>query len=260
MSRVPIVNQEDLQILRYENGQYYKDHMDCFGSSTTTVQTDPDSRVSMDRISTMLMYLSDVEEGGETGLPDAIPVSPPDMKARMESESKCGYTAGVAVKPTKGSAILFYDLQADGNVDSFSMHRGCPVLKGTKWSATKWIHQGPFRPQGFGKLIRKRKRINPMSPGEVTDTHLWSPDVSQIVASEGECVDNDPHCPNWAAGEECENNPIWMRRRCSLSCGTCLQSDKVGAPTPDFKKHGCADGDFLCLKGKGVHVVSGVTF
>lgn len=25
------------------------------------------------------------------------------------------------------------------------MHAGCPVIKGEKWSATKWIHVQPFR-------------------------------------------------------------------------------------------------------------------
>lgn len=38
-----------------------------------------------------------------------------------------------------GTALLFYSLSLDAKVqDTASMHTGCPVLSGTKWSATKW--------------------------------------------------------------------------------------------------------------------------
>ena len=45
---------------------------------------------------------------------------------------------GLAVKPQAGSAVAFWSLQTDGRLDSGALHGGCPVLKGTKWSATKW--------------------------------------------------------------------------------------------------------------------------
>jgi prolyl 4-hydroxylase len=31
--------------------------------------------------------------------------------------------------------------------DPASMHTGCPVLSGVKWTATKWIHTAPFHPE-----------------------------------------------------------------------------------------------------------------
>ena len=38
-----------------------------------------------------------------------------------------------------GMALLFYSLKLDAKTqDDASMHTGCPVLSGTKWSATKW--------------------------------------------------------------------------------------------------------------------------
>lgn len=38
-----------------------------------------------------------------------------------------------------GMALLFYSLKLDAKTqDDASMHTGCPVLAGTKWSATKW--------------------------------------------------------------------------------------------------------------------------
>lgn len=55
---IPIEHGEGLQILRYTPGQEYKAHHDFF-SSTSKV-------ASNNRISTLVMYLNDVEQGGET--------------------------------------------------------------------------------------------------------------------------------------------------------------------------------------------------
>lgn len=51
--------------------------------------------------------------------------------------SLCG-----AVKARKGNALLFFSMKPDGSFDGASLHSGCPVLRGEKWSATKWIHSG----------------------------------------------------------------------------------------------------------------------
>lgn len=41
---------------------------------------------------------------------------------------------------------MFWSMHPDSKrEDSYSMHTGCPVLKGVKWTATKWIHSRPFR-------------------------------------------------------------------------------------------------------------------
>jgi hypothetical protein len=46
----------------------------------------------------------------------------------------------------QGDAFMFWSVHPDGTKqDSYSMHTGCPVLKGVKWTATKWIHGRPFR-------------------------------------------------------------------------------------------------------------------
>ena len=60
---------------------------------------------------------------------------PPQQTA--EHYSACAMK-GLAVKPAAGSAVAFWSLQTDGRLDSGALHGGCPVLKGTKWSATKW--------------------------------------------------------------------------------------------------------------------------
>ena len=50
--------------------------------------------------------------------------------------STCGQQ-GVAVKPRQGDALLFYSQTPNGTLDTLSLHSGCPVIHGNKWSATK---------------------------------------------------------------------------------------------------------------------------
>jgi hypothetical protein len=41
------------------------------------------------------------------------------------------------VKPRQGDALLFYSQTPNGTLDTLSLHSGCPVIHGNKWSATK---------------------------------------------------------------------------------------------------------------------------
>lgn len=57
-------NGEAIQILRYEHGQKYEPHFDYFHDKAN-------QELGGHRVATVLMYLSDVEKGGETVFPDA---------------------------------------------------------------------------------------------------------------------------------------------------------------------------------------------
>lgn len=59
-----IENGEDIQVLRYEPGQKYDPHYDYFADKVNIAR-------GGHRIVTVLMYLSDVEKGGETVFPSA---------------------------------------------------------------------------------------------------------------------------------------------------------------------------------------------
>ncbi len=63
----------------------------------------------------MIIYLSEVEEGGETVFPKL----------------------NLTIKPEKGDALLFYDMKPTGEVDDQTLHGGNKVLKGEKWIVTK---------------------------------------------------------------------------------------------------------------------------
>ena len=54
------------------------------------------------------------------------------------SFSTCGQK-GLSVKPKKGDALMFYNLLENGRTDGTSLHQGCPVIRGDKWTATKRI-------------------------------------------------------------------------------------------------------------------------
>lgn len=124
-SQVPVENGELIQVLRYEKEQYYKPHHDYF-SDTFNIKR------GGQRIATMLMYLSDTVEGGETYFPLA-----------GSGECSCGgkMVKGFSVKPVKGDAVLFWSMGLDGQSDPNSIHGGCEVIAGEKWSATKWMRQ-----------------------------------------------------------------------------------------------------------------------
>ncbi len=40
--------------------------------------------------------------------------------------------------------VIPCSLLPNGETDPTSLHGSCPTTKGEKWSATKWIHVGPF--------------------------------------------------------------------------------------------------------------------
>ncbi|KAJ4968440.1 hypothetical protein NE237_015141 [Protea cynaroides] len=124
-SQIPEENGELIQVLRYEKSQFYRAHRDYF-SDTFNLNR------GGQRVATMLMYLTDNVEGGETYFPMA-----------GSGECNCGARTikGLCVKPIKGDAVLFWSMGLDGESDMKSLHGGCEVLSGEKWSATKWMRQ-----------------------------------------------------------------------------------------------------------------------
>ncbi|XP_077231250.1 putative prolyl 4-hydroxylase 3 [Tasmannia lanceolata] len=132
---LPVEHGEGLQILHYEVGQKYEPHFDYFVDEFNT-------KNGGQRIATVLMYLSDVEEGGETVFPSA----------KVNSSSVLGWNElsecakkGISVKPRMGDALLFWSMRPDASLDPLSLHGGCPVISGNKWSSTKWLHVNEYK-------------------------------------------------------------------------------------------------------------------
>ncbi|KML36050.1 2OG-Fe(II) oxygenase [Cytobacillus firmus] len=108
---IPVEHGEGLQILNYKIGQEYKAHFDFF-SSTSKAASNP-------RISTLVMYLNDVEQGGETYFPKL----------------------NLSVSPQKGMAVYFEYFYNDQNLNDLTLHGGAPVVIGDKWAATQWMRR-----------------------------------------------------------------------------------------------------------------------
>uniref|UniRef100_A0A6U1L3D7 procollagen-proline 4-dioxygenase n=1 Tax=Tetraselmis chuii TaxID=63592 RepID=A0A6U1L3D7_9CHLO len=195
-TKLPERNGEDIQVLRYQNGQKYDAHWDWFdepGQHEGLISTDG----AGNRVATVLMYLSDVEEGGETAFPHGAFVN--EAKQKHGPYSPCGED-GISVKPKKGDALLFWNLQPNGkDGDKYSLHAGCPVLRGTKWSATKWIHVRPFGVDGM-EAEHEEEPVLAGSPG---------------------CRDEELDCEDWAIAGECDHNPGFMHLKCKHSCNRC---------------------------------------
>ncbi|XP_078445772.1 putative prolyl 4-hydroxylase 3 [Wolffia australiana] len=133
---IPVEHGEGLQILHYEIGQKYEPHFDYFLDEYNTQN-------GGQRMATLLMYLSDVEEGGETIFP-SVPAANASLRADYGQLSECGKT-GLAVRPSMGDALLFWSMKPDASLDPLSLHGGCPVVKGNKWSSTKWMRAHEFK-------------------------------------------------------------------------------------------------------------------
>ncbi|CAA2996357.1 probable prolyl 4-hydroxylase 9 [Olea europaea subsp. europaea] len=122
---IPRSHGEAFNVLRYEIGQRYVAHYDAFNPAEYGPQ-------SSQRIASFLLYLSDVEEGGET-------MFPYENGANMGVGYDYERCIGFKVRPRQGDGLLFYSLYPNGTIDKTSLHGSCPVIKGEKWVATKWI-------------------------------------------------------------------------------------------------------------------------
>ncbi len=108
---------------RYAHGQKYDAHHDVGELDTVSGK-----QLASDggyRVATSLMYLTDVEEGGETAFPDSE-WADPALAAGPWSECAEG---AVAARARAGDALVFYSITPANEIDPASMHTGCPVIK-----------------------------------------------------------------------------------------------------------------------------------
>jgi prolyl 4-hydroxylase len=119
---LPAENGEGIQVLRYPTGAGSAPHFDFLVPSNAANQLS--IARSGQRVSTTVIYLNDVEAGGETLFP----------------------RAGWTIAPQRGNAIYFEYCDSRGQVDHQSLHAGNPTVAGEKWVATKWMRQRRFVP------------------------------------------------------------------------------------------------------------------
>ncbi len=140
LTRVPRNHQEYTQVLRYGHSEKYDAHHDYFDPQS--YQRDPSTlkliqNGKKNRFATVFWYLTDVNDGGHTIFPRAFGLPP------VRSHSDC--SQGLKVQPQKGKVIIFYSLNAAGEMDPLSLHGACPVGEdNVKWAANKWVWNAPM--------------------------------------------------------------------------------------------------------------------
>ena len=118
----PAQNGEGLQVLHYRPGGEYRAHFDYFPPEQTGSGTHLAN--GGQRVATLILYLNDVEDGGETTFP----------------------SAGITVSARRGNAVYFRYLNGQRQLDPLSLHAGAPVRAGEKWILTQWMRERAWAP------------------------------------------------------------------------------------------------------------------
>jgi prolyl 4-hydroxylase len=105
---------ETMQAQKYEVGEYYKEHYDFFSPFNHEFKTYCEWMGQ--RTWTTMIYLNDVEEGGETYFK----------------------YLNLKIKPKKGLLIAWNNLYSNGFPNYKTMHEALPPIKGSKYIITKW--------------------------------------------------------------------------------------------------------------------------
>jgi prolyl 4-hydroxylase len=100
----------------YEITQEFKPHTDYFEAYELERNSTP---TLGQRTWTFMVYLNDVDAGGETAF----------------------VNAGLVIPPRQGTALLWNNLRADGSGNYDTLHHGMPVKAGYKAIITKWFRR-----------------------------------------------------------------------------------------------------------------------
>jgi prolyl 4-hydroxylase len=111
---------EIMQTQKYKPGEHYKAHTDYFHPLTREYRTYTEWMGQ--RTWTFMLYLNDVEEGGETYFKH--------LKLK--------------VKPKQGMAIFWNNLYKNGIPNPKTLHEACPPISGDKYVITKWFRSWPL--------------------------------------------------------------------------------------------------------------------
>ena len=103
---------EKAQIQHYDVGDEFKAHWDWFHEDADRSFFDRGQRIW-----TFMVYLNDVEEGGETHF------------TKLNQ----------SITPKLGRAVIWSNMDKNGKVDYDTQHAGTPIKKGQKYVITKWF-------------------------------------------------------------------------------------------------------------------------
>jgi len=114
-AETPVDYAEDLVVLNYKEDERYYPHCDSFLPELPEQAAEIERKGQ--RIRTCLVYLNEDFAGGETHFLH------PEKKIRCPA----------------GTALIFENINEEGDADEHSVHEGLPVTSGEKWLASKWF-------------------------------------------------------------------------------------------------------------------------
>ncbi|KAL1565551.1 procollagen-proline 4-dioxygenase [Salvia divinorum] len=144
-------------------------------------------QVGQPLLATVILYLSNVSQGGQLLFP----------QSKNNVWSDCTKNSDTS-RPTRGNAIVFFNLHLNATPDRSSDHARCPIPKGDLWFATRFFYL---------KSISTRMNLT--------------------QSDYADCSDEDENCPGWAAMGECLKNSVFMvgspdyYGTCRKSCNAC---------------------------------------
>jgi predicted 2-oxoglutarate/Fe(II)-dependent dioxygenase YbiX len=118
-TRAPPSFFEVAKLLHYEPGQQFAVHGDFIQPSTPELAREVHLRGQ--RAATLLVYLNDDYDGGETDFP----------------------RIGFRFKGRTGDALIFSNIDPAGAPDLETVHAGLPPTRGEKWLFSQWIRTRP---------------------------------------------------------------------------------------------------------------------
>jgi len=112
---LPVTGLEPTQLLRYRVGETFDWHVDFLDPAIPGQASDLAARGQ--RIATLLLYLNDDFDGGETAF-EAV---------------------GIRHRGRKGDALMWANTLPQGGVDRQTRHAGLPPTRGEKWVLSQWM-------------------------------------------------------------------------------------------------------------------------
>ncbi|XP_071846545.1 transmembrane prolyl 4-hydroxylase-like isoform X2 [Apostichopus japonicus] len=189
-----VYSSELLHVVQYNRSGHYHAHKDSqpLDNESVCKHSDhlypnssdgqpPKSRLC--RFMTVLYYLTEPERGGQTAFPvadnETFTEEGIDHFYRIKHHDIYDLTnhchdSNLVVEPRKGTAIMWYNHNLDdqnewiGDINKFSLHGGCEVIKGEKWIANHWINIDDNYDMQMAYLA---DRIRNGSPPEDESTH-----------------------------------------------------------------------------------------
>lgn len=150
LTYIPQQNGES-QVANYKVGQKFTFHRDSSNDF---------SDMNNQRLATFIVYLNDVEAGGETIFPHSYRVCDqssrgtrigPDGKSRSLISHCCelNWPGVLKIPPRRGRAVLFFNHHYfTQELNQKSQHAGCPVQAGDKWIFQRFLFTHPYQKVG----------------------------------------------------------------------------------------------------------------